>query len=256
MGLEGKTAIVTGGAQGIGKCTALSLLREGMNVIIADVDTEAGLECVADHMPAGQIQFVPTDVGNETAVANCVRRAVELFGGVDALVNNAGVGIERKIEDLSLDEWNRAISTNLTGCFLMVKYAIPYLRESQGAIVNVASVKGLQAVVAEANSECYCAAKGGLIALTHALAISQGPNVRVNCISPGWINTAAAGGERLAACAEYAAAVDAEHPVGRVGQPEDVAGMVKYLLSDEAGFITGQNFIVDGGISKKIVFPV
>ena len=98
MGLEGKTAIVTGGAQGIGKCTALSLLREGMNVIIADVDTEAGLECVADHMPAGQIQFVPTDVGNETAVANCVRRAVELFGGVDALVNNAGVGIERKIE--------------------------------------------------------------------------------------------------------------------------------------------------------------
>ena len=255
MSLRGKSAIITGGAQGIGKCTALFLLREGMKVVIADVDEEAGVECAAEYAAIGRIEFVPTDVGDEASAETCVRRAVEVFGGLDALVNNAGFGIERKVEELALEEWNKVIGANLTGCFLMVKHAIPHLRKRKGAIVNIASIKGLQAVVSEADSESYCAAKGGMIALTHALAISQGPSVRVNCISPGWIVTSAWQKKRLAEPRELSAEDHSQHPVGRVGWPEDIAGMVRYLLSDEAGFITGQNFIIDGGMTKRMIYP-
>ncbi len=254
MSLRGKNAIITGGAQGIGKCTALFLLREGMNVVIADLDEEAGVECAEEYKAIGRVEFIPTDVGQEASVENCVRRAVEIFGGVDALVNNAGIGIHRKIEKLTLEEWNKVIGTNLTSCFLMVKYAIPHLRKNKGGIVNIASLKGLQAVESEANTESYCASKGGIIALTHALAISQGPSVRVNCISPGWIITSEWRQKRLSRPRELSAEDHNQHPVGRVGWPEDIAGMVRYLLSDEAGFITGQNFIVDGGMSKKMIY--
>jgi len=255
MSLQGKSAIITGGANGIGRCATLFLLREGMNVAIADLDEEAGAECAEEYRTLGRVEFIPTDVSQEASAENCVRTSVELFGGLDVLVNNAGIGILRKIEDLSLDEWNEVMGTNLTGCFLMTKHAIGHLRRSRGAIVNIASVKGLQAIVSEADSESYCAAKGGIIALTHALAISQGPNVRVNCISPGWIVGSEWQKKRLAKRRELSAENHSQHPVGRVGWPEDIAGMIRYLLSDEAGFITGQNFIVDGGMSKKLIYP-
>ena len=255
MSLRGKSVIITGGATGIGKCTALFLLREGMNVVIADLDKEAGAECAEEYKAIGQIEFIPTDVSQEAPVENCVRRAVEIFGGVDALVNNAGIGIGRDIENVTLEEWYKVIDTNLTSCFLMVKYAIPHLRKNKGGIVNISSIKGMQAIESDASSESYCASKGGVIALTHALAISQGPNVRVNCISPGWIITSEWKQKRLAHRRELTAEDHSQHPVGRVGWPEDIASMVRYLLSDEAGFITGQNFIVDGGMSKRMIYP-
>jgi len=226
-----------------------------MNVAIADVDEEAGAECAEEYSAIGRVEFIPTDVGQEAPVENCVRRTVEIFGGLDAVVNNVGVSVERKIEELTLQEWNKVIGTNLTGCFLMAKHAIPHLRKRNGAIVNIASIKGLQAVESEANSESYCASKGGIIALTHALAVSQGPDIRVNCISPGWIITSAWQKKRLARRRKLTAEDHNQHPVGRVGWPEDIAGMVRYLLSDEAGFITGQNFIVDGGMTKKMIYP-
>ena len=255
MSFRDKVAIVTGGAQGIGKCIALTLLREGMCVVIADLDEEAGAECVEEYSPIGRIAFIPTQVNQESAVENCVRKTVEMFGRLDAIVNNAGIGTGREIEKLTLEEWNTVIGTNLTSCFLMTKYGIAHLRKSKGAIVNIASIKGFLAIASEAHSESYCAAKGGVIALTHALAISQGPSVRVNCISPGWIVTDTWRKKRMAGLRKLSAENHAQHPVGRVGWPEDIAGMVRYLLSDEAGFITGQNFVVDGGMSKKLTYP-
>ena len=253
--LRGKSAIITGGANGIGKCAALFLLRAGMNVVLADVNEEAGAECVEDYAGIGPVEFVQTDVSQEHAVQNCVRRTVELFGGVHAVVNNAGFGMERKIEELPLEDWHKVIDINLTSCFLTTKHAITHLRKSKGAIVNISSIKGLQAVVSEADSEAYVASKGAVIALTHALAISQGPDVRVNCISPGWIIVDEWRPKHLAKLRKLSPKDHNQHPVGRIGWPEDIAAMVKYLISDAAGFITGQNFIIDGGMSKALDYP-
>ena len=256
MTLRAKTALITGGANGIGKCTALFLLRAGMNVVIADLDQEAGLETVQDYREIGPIHFVPTDVSQEPPVQHCVQKTVELFGTIHALVNNAGVGFETKIEQLSLEQWHRVIDTNLTSCFLTAKHALPHLKQNPGAaIVNISSIKGLQAIISEADSEAYVAGKGAVIAFTHALAISQGPHVRVNCISPGWIITDQWRPKRLAQLRQLSPQDQNQHPVGRIGWPEDIAAMVQYLISDAAGFITGQNFVIDGGMSKAMIYP-
>ena len=141
---------------------------------------------------------------------------------------------------LPLAEWNRRIGVNLTGPFLMAKHAAPHLRRSRGAIVNIASTRALQS---EPDTEPYAASKAGLVGLTHALAMSLGPDVRVNCISPGWI-----------AHQRVRKKDHAQHPVGRVGRDEDVAELVAYLISDAAGFVTGQNFVIDGGMTKKMIY--
>jgi NAD(P)-dependent dehydrogenase (short-subunit alcohol dehydrogenase family) len=177
-------------------------------------------------------------------VRGCIRRVVQRFGRLDALVNNAGIASPANgpVEKLAAVEWNRRIGTNLTSVFLMTKHAAPHLRRARGAIVNIASTRALQS---EPETEAYAAAKGGMVALTHALAISLGPQVRVNCVSPGWIDTGKAKLRR----------VDHEqHPVGRVGRPEDVAQLVAFLLSDAAGFATGQNYVLDGGMTRKMIY--
>ena len=144
------------------------------------------------------------------------------------------------MEKLALREWNRRIGTNLTAAFLMTKHAATLLRRSGGAIVNIASTRALQS---EPDTEAYAASKGGLVGLTHALAMSLGPEVRVNCVSPGWI-----------AHTPVRKKDHAQHPVGRVGRDQDIAALVAYLISDAAGFITGQNFVVDGGMTKKMIY--
>jgi NAD(P)-dependent dehydrogenase (short-subunit alcohol dehydrogenase family) len=144
------------------------------------------------------------------------------------------------VEKLSLARWNRRIAVNLTGAFLMAKHAVPHLRRARGAIVNIASTRAGQS---EPHTEAYSASKGGLVALTHALANSLGPEVRVNCVSPGWI-----------AHQPVRKKDHAQHPVGRVGRDADVAELVAYLISDAAGFVTGQNFVIDGGMTKKMIY--
>jgi NAD(P)-dependent dehydrogenase (short-subunit alcohol dehydrogenase family) len=225
-----KTALVTGGAQGIGKAIAERLAARGWRVAVADVRRKS------------EFFFVRTDISSEPAVRACIRAAVKRFGRLDALVNNAAIASAGNgpVEKLSLKEWNRRIGTNLTGAFLMAKHATPHLRRTHGAIVNIASTRALQS---EPDTEAYAASKGGLVALTHALALSLGPEVRVNCVSPGWISH-----ERVRKKDH------AQHPVGRVGKPEDIAGLVAYLLSDAAGFITGQNFVIDGGMTRKMIY--
>ena len=225
-----KVALVTGGAQGIGRATALALLAHGYQVAVADVKRSTDLFSVK------------TDVSREPAVRACVRAVVKRFGRLDALVNNAGLTgpDDGPLEKLALRDWNRRIGTNLTGAFLMAKHAIPHLRRARGAIVNIASTRALQS---EPDTEAYSASKGGLVALTHALANSLGPQIRVNCISPGWI-----------AHKPVRRKDHAQHPVGRVGRDQDVAELAAYLLSDAAGFVTGQNFVIDGGMTRKMIY--
>lgn len=152
---------------------------------------------------------------------------------------------------MSLDEWNRVIAVNLTGAMLCVKHAAPHLRAARGAIVNIASTRAL---MSEPNTEAYAASKGGIVALTHALAMSLGPDVRVNCICPGWIDSAPWQKKSKRKTPQWSEQDHTQHPAGRVGEPMDIANMAVYLLSEKAGFITGQNFVVDGGMTKKMIY--
>lgn len=251
MSTARKVVIVTGGAQGIGKGVSARLLADGYGVVIADSDAEAGRETLGEL--GGASWFVAADVADEASVAACVAAAVANGGRLDAVVNNAGVARAPRVpvEQLTLESWNRQLGVNLTGAFLMAKHAAPHLRATRGAIVNVASTRALQS---EANTEAYSASKGGLVALTHALAVSLGPEVRVNCVSPGWIDVSSWQKRANRKQVALSAADHAQHPAGRVGTPADIAAMVAFLLSEAAGFVTGQNFVVDGGMTKKMIY--
>jgi NAD(P)-dependent dehydrogenase (short-subunit alcohol dehydrogenase family) len=250
-GNTGQVALVTGSGQGIGKGVAKRLVEEGMQVVIGDIDAEAAKETAAEL--GSSCIPVAVDVADELAVAGVMQLMLSRFGRLDALINNAGIAAPKAlpVERLDICDWNRVISTNLTGVFLCSKHAIPLLRSSKGAIVNIASTRALQS---EAHTEAYSASKGGVVALTHALAVSLGPDIRVNCVSPGWI--AVSDWQKSARRMQQALrpADHAQHPVGRVGCPEDVAAMVAYLISPKAGFVTGQNFVVDGGMTRKMFY--
>jgi NAD(P)-dependent dehydrogenase (short-subunit alcohol dehydrogenase family) len=249
-----QVVIVTGGAQGIGRGICEHLLGLGHWVVVADIDVQAGRECVDRWKAcADRVLFMETDVSDELSVMGCVAEAVRKFGRIDALVNNAGIADPGRtpVEDLSLEQWDRFLGTNLTGCFLMAKHAIPHLRRSGGSIVNIASTRALQS---EPNTEAYSASKGGIVALTHSLAISLGPQIRVNCISPGWIDVSAHKKSTAQAGPALRPIDHEQHPVGRVGLPGDIAAMVAFLICDWSGFVTGQNFVVDGGMTRKMIY--
>lgn len=248
-----RTAIVTGGAQGIGKGIAARLLAGGWHVAIVDVDADAGAETAGELGAPDRLLFVAADVADEEAVRTCVGAVVDRFGRIDGLVANAGVARPPRVpvESLALADWNRVIGVNLTGCFLTAKHAVPHLRRARGAIVTVASTRALQS---EPDTEPYSASKGGVVALSHALAVSLGPDVRVNCVSPGWIDVRAWQKRARRATEALRTEDHAQHPAGRVGTPEDVAAVVEFLLSGAAGFVTGQNWVIDGGMTRKMIY--
>jgi NAD(P)-dependent dehydrogenase (short-subunit alcohol dehydrogenase family) len=247
----GRVAIITGGGQGIGKAITGRLLKEGIRVAFTDNDAEAGEETCDDLGRPDELLFVESDVSMEKDVKRVIEATVERFGSIDLLVNNAGVFLQKPISECDLTDWNRIISVNLTGPFLCAKYAASYLKRSMGAIINISSTR---AIMSEPDTEAYAASKGGIVALTHALAISLGPDVRVNCISPGWIDVSGWKKKSLREKEELTETDHNQHPAGRVGRPEDIASTVLFLASADAGFITGANLIADGGMTRKMIY--
>ncbi len=235
------SVIVTGGAQGIGRAIAARFKHDGANVTIAD-NNQVRLEQTTSELG---VYGVLTDVSSETAVGKLIESALERYSAIDVLVNNAGLSDFVPLEQQTLAGFQKVLNVNLTGAWLCSRIAAPHLREAKGAIVNIASTR---AVMSEAGSEAYAASKGGLLALTHALAASLQPDVRVNCVSPGWIETRAPG------TFTHSSGDNTQHLVGRVGTPEDIANMVAFLASGQTGFITGQNVVVDGGMTKKMIY--
>nr|WP_239026889.1 SDR family oxidoreductase [Geomonas oryzisoli] len=236
---------MTGAARGIGKGIAQRLLAEGYALVLADIDGAALAETAAALGAPDAVLAVETDVADEHSVQALIAGTLARFGRLDLLVNNAALARAHAapVHELPLSEWNRVIGTNLTSVFLCCKYAAPHLKQSRGSIVNISSTRALQS---EPDTEAYSASKGGVVALTHALAMSLGPEVRVNCVSPGWIHN---GDE-----AELRPVDHRQHPAGRVGRAADIAEMALFLASPRAGFITGQNFVVDGGMTRKMIY--
>ena len=242
--------IVTGGAQGIGKIISKQLLAKGFCVSVFEIDEEAVEEFKLETY-SENIAFFSIDVSNEESVQKSIIASVERFGNISGLINNAAIQIDKPVTELTLEEWNRVIGTNLTGAFLCAKHAADYLKRSKGSIVNISSTRALQS---EPNTEAYSASKGGILALTHALAMSLEPEIRVNCISPGWIDVSGIKKKSKANQIEISEADNLQHPTGRVGKPTDIANMVLFLLNPENHFITGQNFIIDGGMTRKMIY--
>ncbi len=242
--------VVTGAARGIGRGIVELLLKEGHSVAALDVARESLAE-LSRQASEARLLTLYCDVGDEAEVRAAFESIGQRTKTLCGLVNNAGIADPTvpPIEELSLEQWRRVLRTNLDGVFLCSKHATPLLRAGRGSIVNIASTRALQS---EANTEAYAASKGGVVAFTHALAMSLGPEVRVNAISPGWIDTSTA--QPGAAPAEHREIDHRQHPAGRIGEPKDIAALVSYLLSEHASFITGQNFVVDGGMTKKMIY--
>lgn len=245
-----KNIIVTGGAQGIGKIITQHLLKEGYCVSVFEIDEEAIHE-FREEEKSEKLVFFKCDVSIENEVEEAMKKSFEVFGRIDGLINNAAIARNKPVTDLTLEEWSRVIAVNLAGPFLCAKYATPCLKETNGSIINLCSTRAFQS---ESNTEAYSASKGGVYALTHALAISLGPEIRVNCISPGWIDVSGIRKKTEAKPYQVTEADKSQHPAGRVGNGSDIARMVLFLLNPENSFITGQNFVVDGGMTKKMIY--
>ena len=231
--------IVTGAARGIGAGIARHMAGQRWRVACADIDG-AGAEAIAGQTGGIAVQC---DVAAETDVERLIAVARSRLGRIDAIVSNAGIAAFAPLQQTTLETWDRVLATNLTATFLLAKAAAADLKQARGAIVTIASTR---AHMSEPDTLAYSASKGGVVALTHALAMTLAPDVRVNCISPGWIATEKHG--------PLKPGDHAQHPVGRVGRPDDIAAAVAFLLSEQAGFITGAEFIIDGGMTRKMIY--
>ena len=251
--LTNKVAIVTGAARGIGRAIVERFHAEGAEVIAAVRSLPK--HPFADHTTAPGIHPHITDVASADSVQSLMRFATDQFGGVDIVVNNAGVQLEKTIEHTSEVEWDALMNVNLKGVFLCCKYALAPLRaRGGGVIINIGSYDGF---VADPELAAYCASKGGVHALSRAIAVDHGGDgIRCNVICPGWIQTdmmdAYLNSQSDADGAE--AAVVRQTPAGRLGQPSDIANLATFLASDEASFATGQLYVHDGGLTSHAPF--
>jgi len=248
--LVGRRAIVTGAGAGIGRAIALRFAAEGARVMVADLDADAAEAVARDLGPPAFSHEV--DVSSEDSAAAMIARASEEWGGLDVLVNNAGIGIAATTPDTDAADWRRVLDVCLTGTFFSMKHAIPVIRDSGGgAIINMSSVAALVGV---SDRAAYCAAKGGILALTRAAAIDHvSEGVRVNCIAPGtvdtpWVQRITSGYDDPGAARS---AMEERQPHGRLVSPEEIAAMAAYLASDEAASVIGAAMVVDGGMTAR-----
>jgi NAD(P)-dependent dehydrogenase (short-subunit alcohol dehydrogenase family) len=251
MQFRGKVAVVTGAGQGIGLCIAEYFAKAGAAVVIAELNRQTGKKAQSKLAEYGKARFIETDVAKEKSVRSMVEQTIKVFGRIDFLVNNAAYSASRPYTAFSVEKWRAAVDTNLTGTYLCVKYCVEHLKKSKGCIVNIASTRAL---MSEPDTEAYTATKAGIIGLTHSLAVSLGPEIRVNCISPGWIDVREYLHEGQKIPPSLTKRDHKQHPAGRVGKPADIAEMVLYLCSERSGFITGQNFVIDGGMTRKMIY--
>ncbi|WP_075981626.1 glucose 1-dehydrogenase [Bacillus massilinigeriensis] len=247
MNFREEVVIVTGGANGIGAGIAHTYAKNGAIVVIADIDETAGNRISSDIIKdGGHSLFINTDVRSEKEIIHLMKTTKDTFGKMNILINNAGKGMFKSIFELTIEEWDDTIQTNLRSVFLASRAAAILMKENKsgGSIVNIASTR---AIMSEPNSEAYAATKGGILALTHALAASLSPyHITVNAISPGWIETG-----------DYDQLKPSDHEQHfskRVGRPDDIAKACLYLTGKENDFVTGINLVVDGGMTRKMIY--
>ena len=259
MKLDGKTAIVTGGAKGIGYAIAERFLREGARVVIADIDQEQGAIAERDLAKLGQARFVRADVGKRLDVHNLVAATIDAFGDVDILVNNAGITHQADFLDVTEDDFDHVLRVNLKGAFLTGQAVARFMADkvkkggTPGAIINMSSVN---AVVAIADQVPYAVSKGGVTQLTTVMALGLAPyGIRVNAIGPGSISTDMLA--RAKADPAASARMLSRTPLGRIGEPEEIASVAVFLASEDASYITGQTIFADGGrLALNYTVPV
>ncbi len=246
--LKGRVAIVTGGASGIGRATALLFAREGAKVVIADYNPKGGQETLAMiNGEGGEATFIETNVSKPEDVERMVEETIKVYGRLDILFNNAGVGETAKVTETSLDHWDKVLAINLRGVFLGCKYAIPKMIESGGgSIINNASIL---AEVGFSQAAAYGASKHGVVGLTKTIALDYAAEgIRANIVCPGFIRTPMVMDGLDEAAREYVVSL---HPLGRMGEPEEVAEAVLFLASERSSFITGTCLFVDGGYTAR-----
>ncbi len=244
MRLAGRVALITGGAGGLGRAFARALALEGAKIVITDIHETRGMEAQQQLESSGcPALFIKADVTNRTEVASLMARAASRWGGPDILVNNAGILQDGLLHEMTWDQWDRVLDVHLNGAFNCAHFALKHMIEKKyGNIINISSRAAL-GLVSHAN---YAAAKSGINGFTRSLALEVAPhNIRVNAISPGWTETDMTRGVSKALQKERISRI----PLGRIGQPEDIAPLLVFLASDESGFITGQVIYVDGGMS-------
>ena len=249
--LLGKNAVVTGGGQGIGLGISQCLLAAGASLVIVQ---RSSLPAELSQHP--DVGWIEADLSQPESYSNIAIAIESQYDHIDILINNAGLMFERRLDDMQLDEWQNMLALNLTAPIFLSKHLLPLLQASQsGSIIHIGSIEGIGA---NPDHSAYCATKGGIHALTKAMAVDLGKdNIRCNSIAPGWIRSALSDDYINAQPNSTAAWEDLYkmHPVGRIGEPEDVGNLAVYLASDAAGFMTGQVIVLDGGRTSKLSLP-
>ena len=249
MNFENKVCVITGGANGIGLCIANEFAKCKAKVVIIDLDAKAGEKAIANIKEnGGDGFFFCGDIAEQAVLESFASEVIKTYGRVDYLINNACISRKGIISGCEYDDFNYVLKVGVTAPYMLSKLFLNYF-STGGAIVNISSTR---ATMSQADTESYTAAKGGISALTHALAISLAGKVRVNSVSPGWIDARANYDENYEE--KHSSADKKQHPVHRVGKPYDIARVVLFLCDEDNGFINGENITVDGGMTKQMIY--